>query len=250
MTFIRIEAADPRELRDRRRRRPSSFAAWSASIGLHALMVLALFGSASGRLIAMEGADDHQSAIAIAMVPAASLNSAPPPSATEALRPLLAKYGSDQPPVDLPTDTDHAAMRQLLARLGTAAPSALSSSANAAAAPSAPPSAEAASEGRGKRGRGPNSDTSGATGGLWAVIEPCWTRLAVASPVPVVLEIRLDARGKLSTPPRILRDGDPALTETQLRAEANALAAVAACLPQGDLRFSARLYRLEFRPTG
>lgn len=87
----------------------------------------------------------------------------------------------------------------------------------------------------------------GSAGGLWGSVQPCWQRLAPPRSAPVILEIQLDAAGKLREAPRILRSPGP-VDETRLRAEAAALSALAACLPRNDLSFAGRTHRLEFLP--
>jgi hypothetical protein len=80
------------------------------------------------------------------------------------------------------------------------------------------------------RADNPTKASSGA-GSLWGFLEPCWKKLPGRSVVPVTLEIALDARGMISTPPRIVRPSNAAPTEARLIAEARALAALGGCLP-------------------
>ncbi|HLZ77170.1 hypothetical protein [Phenylobacterium sp.] len=222
--------------------------AGSISVVLHLLAAVALLGTASGQLLADEGAPAAAGGLppmAVSVVSASSLRA--PSTTRDGLRPLFAKYGADQPPVQIADDPHRSAMSRLLGQLqgAEAGQSATSSTAGAGKAPSIAPVENRSASARG-RGHGSDAGAPGSTGGLWGAVEPCWTRLAGASSVPVTLEVTLDARGRLSTPPRILREAGPA-NEARLRAEANALAALAACLPEGDVRFSGRLYRLEFQ---
>jgi len=87
------------------------------------------------------------------------------------------------------------------------------------------------------------------TGNLWGAVEPCWRNLGYRGQVSVTLEVTLDARGGLRGPPRVVRATSAVLTESRLRSEANALGALAACMPRGDLRFASASYRLEFPAT-
>ena len=85
------------------------------------------------------------------------------------------------------------------------------------------------------------------TGTLWGAIEPCWRNLGLKGQVAVRLEVVVDGRGALQGPPKVLRDASALLTEPRLKSEANALAALAACLPRGGAR--AGRYELEFPAT-
>lgn len=80
--------------------------------------------------------------------------------------------------------------------------------------------------------------------GLWGQVEPCWRRLPRRSRVPVLLEVKLNADGRLAAPPRIVRPGNGRPDEQRLLAEAQAMAALQACLPyRAGL---AGVYRLGF----
>lgn len=84
------------------------------------------------------------------------------------------------------------------------------------------------------------------TGQLWGRIEPCWRNLGLRTRVSVKLEVKLDRFGQLRTPPKVLRSNAAILDEPRLKAEDGALAAVAACLPRGDLTFAGKIYTIEF----
>ncbi len=78
--------------------------------------------------------------------------------------------------------------------------------------------------------RGPGSAAS--TGdGLWGQIAPCWGRLPQVATVPVTLEITLNTKGQIATPPKIIRPGKTTPSDERLISEARALAAVSACMP-------------------
>jgi hypothetical protein len=223
-------------------RRRRSLAAAASAIA-HLGLLAALLGSASGQIIA---GDDGPGAAAmvVRVVAASSLRPVGEEPASQTLRPLFARFGSGQPPVTVDPKPRRAEMERLLDRLQPMG-----------AAPTAPPprlpdradivSPEPAD---GRRAEGQTPGRPGSTGGLWGSIEPCWTRLAGENPARITLEISLDARGRLSGPPKILRFDGPA-NEVRVRAEANALAALSACLAEGDVRFGGRVYRLEFQPS-
>ncbi|MDR3509241.1 MAG: hypothetical protein P4L64_15210 [Caulobacteraceae bacterium] len=101
--------------------------------------------------------------------------------------------------------------------------------------------------GAAKSATGPGSASS--TGNdLWGQIAPCWGRLPQVSTVPVTLEITLNAKGLIATPPKIVRPGSGAPDERRLISEARALAAVTACVPyHGDaLAGNAGVFRVDF----
>lgn len=75
------------------------------------------------------------------------------------------------------------------------------------------------------------SGSAASSGSLWGQIKPCWDQLPPVSTVPVTLQIDLDARGMIATPPKIVRTGGGAPDERQLISEARALAAITACVP-------------------
>ena len=81
------------------------------------------------------------------------------------------------------------------------------------------------------------------TGTLWG--EPCWRDLRGQEAVS--LEVVVDGRGALQGPHKVMRDASARLTEPRLKSEANALAALSACLPRGGAR--AGRYELAFPAT-
>jgi hypothetical protein len=65
----------------------------------------------------------------------------------------------------------------------------------------------------------------------------------------VTIEVSLDATGSLRGPPRVMRDAAALLSDPRLKSEANALMALSACMPRGDLGLAGKSYRLEFPAT-
>ena len=72
---------------------------------------------------------------------------------------------------------------------------------------------------------------SAGAGGLWGFLEPCWRKLPGRSTVSVSLEVTLNSRGTISTPPRIVRPSNTPPDEARLVAEARAIEALSHCLP-------------------
>ena len=79
------------------------------------------------------------------------------------------------------------------------------------------------------------------------MVEPCWRNLGFRGQEAVSLEVVVDGRGALQGPPKVVRDITARLTEPRLKSEANALAALSACLPRGGAR--AGRYELAFPAT-
>jgi hypothetical protein len=87
------------------------------------------------------------------------------------------------------------------------------------------------------------------TGELWGAIAPCWRNLGFKGQVAVTIDITLDGKGQFRGPPRIVRSSAALLSEPRLKSEANALSALAACLPRANARIAGAQYRLEFPGT-
>lgn len=64
---------------------------------------------------------------------------------------------------------------------------------------------------------------------LWNAIAPCWNRIANSATLPATLKITFDGNGGLALPPEIERDPDAPITDQSLKAEAQALQALAEC---------------------
>jgi hypothetical protein len=166
--------------------------------------------------------------------------------------PLIAENGSDAPPIMLPPKTEGSHLAALMQRLQADAmrpwaqpadtPRRSAERIATAAAPLADPG-EA-----GTASPGATSGPPGSTGALWGKVEPCWRNLAARAAVPVTLEIAVDRTGGVSTPPKVIRGPDATIDERRLRSEALAVTALAGCMPRGDLRFSGRVFRLDFAP--
>lgn len=92
-----------------------------------------------------------------------------------------------------------------------------------------------------------NAD-SASTGALWGRISPCWDRLAHRGPHLIVVEVAFDQDGRLLRPPAILRPPGN-ISESLLRAEERALAALASCLPAIDPARAAKVFQVEFGPS-
>lgn len=71
--------------------------------------------------------------------------------------------------------------------------------------------------------------------GLWAQLEPCWRQIPGSSAVPVMLEVRLDGRGLVTSPPIVLRPTVFEHDEQRRLAVARALAAITGCGPYKSL---------------
>ena len=239
------------------RRRRQCISSLTGSVVFHVVAFVWVFGSSSGDLISHGGAPGSEGPIiSVSLVRPAHTVSARSDAGGE-LAPLFAKYRAapEAKPIPMSTGPRSDRFANLFARLVNRAPSEVAqhdrddSEARARPADATPSAAPSQSvSGQEAAGGDPNAG-SVSTGALWGRIEPCWRKSAGAAPVPVTLEVAIDARGQLSKPPRILRGENARLDELRLASEARALAALSACLPRGDLRFAGAVYRLEFQPT-
>ncbi len=163
---------------------------------------------------------------------------------SEGLQPLFARFDTGAPPVTRnPEPTGD--LDKLFRRLDSAAPRPTQAKQEPAETVTAetdtrPPGPEARTEG---------AEAAIGGGGLWGVVAPCWKSLASRSTVAVTLEIALDVRGDVSTPPQIVRPPGAVVNEQRLQAEARALAALSTCMARHQPRFGGQVYRLQFRPT-
>lgn len=241
------------------RPRPVRRVRWGAigvSLLVHAAVGVALLGSASGRFVGADGPGVDQGVMAVTLVARASAPDAstPDPSAGR-LALLLARSDTGAPPEYLaPAQPQPGRMDQLLERVRRQEGPTRQPPADT---PRAQPPAETLDTGTadrsltaaGARATGEQAAAQpGGGGGLWGLVAPCWRRVSGGTKVWVILEVTLDARGRVGKPPRIVRAASSAVDEARLRAEAQALAALAACAPQSDLRLANRTYRLEFMP--
>lgn len=242
--------------RDRARTRRRALAAAGSAV-FHGLVLLAMFGSASGDIVSGAAGGGPQGPVfEVALVGPPASAAASSQSASEAeLQPLFAKFrvAPADNAVFLSTgaNRDFASMAERLR--GAEPPSQRTAQRGNQAQDRAP--REVAEEDSdldtgGRRAdrpaEGPLGASSGSTGSLWGRIAPCWRDIAGSARTPVTLEVSLDATGKLALPPKILRAQGARMDEPRLTAEAKALAALAACLPRNDLRFAGQVHRLEF----
>jgi len=243
--------------------RTRRMAVLAGSVAFHLLIFALVFGSASGALVSAAGGGGPQGpVIEVSLVGPSALREAPSQAAGGGgLRPLFAKYRAATDGIAVPVSEDRpsSALSRMAERLGAANSNTTSDKAVQAtkrdgeqrspkrayefAARVANPSPAAA-----RASTGQTTVGAASTGELWGRIEPCWRNLSLHADRAVTLEVSLDGAGGLAHPPQVVRPVDALLDEQRLRAEARALAAVAACLPRGDLRFAGRSYRLEFQP--
>lgn len=237
-------------------------AALAGSLTFHLLFFLLAFGTASGGLMSAAGASGGPTGpvftVTVVRMPPTTGSQRP---AASGLQPLFAKLrvaaGGTPLPFKLgehPSDIG-SLVEQVRSQQPTRAPPETVGAERQAADqgsrhPSPRPLSRSLSDEDALRDAdGDATAANPSTGKLWGAIEPCWRNLGARGRVRVVLEVVLDSTGDLRTPPRVIRDPAALVSEPRLQAEANALAAVAACAPRGDLRFGGRTYRLEFPAT-
>jgi len=239
-----------------RRRRLRRAGAVVTSLAIHAAIFVVAFSGASGALVSAGGAGGAPTGpvFTVTVVSTPQLSSVPRTS-DAGLKPLFAKFrlaNGEAVVVDRRKASSDVASLIETVQKAQARPQAISSShgIQVADARGSPRPSQATAP----IGEGANADQadpgqvrgSASTGKLWGAIEPCWRNLGARGRVPVTLEVALDGTGDLRTPPKVIRSNTALLNEPRLQAEASALAAVAACVPRGDLRFSGKVYRLEF----
>lgn len=226
--------------------------AWAtaASLLFHLVVAFAIFGTASGDLVsggavsggAVSGGDSGP-AISVTLV---GSDLQPPSQASVSALSVKVRHDVSTSPLVAAAATEDRQMARLLNGFR----------AKAAHEP-VPESRTPANGATGRRTdglaeidrdiRGPEAPAA-STGGLWGQVAPCWRTLPVAARAPVSLEIILDSAGALRRPPRIIRPSNEPVSEARLKAEAQALAALSACMPRHDLRFAGGVYRLDFGP--
>lgn len=251
---IADEAGSRQGRRARNRRRGGALA---ASVAIHAAMGLTLLGAASGRPVGADGPGVEQGVMAVTLVNRrASEPDVQAETAAGRLRPLLARFDNGVAPEHLdttapptPSSRLNRLLEQLQQRQRPPPPQRLPAPSDRLTPEPRDGDDERSAQAAGLKASGREGAAQpGAGGGLWGLVSPCWDRIGGTSRVRVTLEVALDGRGRISKPPRIIRAGSDAADEPRLRAEAQALAALAACAPQADWRLANRVYRLEFNP--
>jgi hypothetical protein len=242
--------------RSLRLRRASAVA---GSLAVHLVLFVLVFSAASGNLVSAAGVSGGLAGpmFTVTVVRLAPRTNGQRRQASD-LQPLFAKLRVAKAGEALPfTPGEHASdVASLVARIRTqetlaAAPEKPRPERQADAQGSRLPSPNPLSKSeRSTDGEQHDADGEAAgsmsTGKLWGAIEPCWRNLGARGRVPVVLEVALDNTGDLRTPPRVIRSTTALINEPRLQAEASALAAIAACVPRGDLKLGGKTYRLEF----
>jgi hypothetical protein len=218
--------------------------AWISAISGHVLLAFLLIAPSKGALLtglSQSGQDAGGAAeMTVQLVRARDVLTAEVLQKSGDLQPLFAKYDNGLAPVSTTSDPK-SDLNKLFQRVAAAEPSPRRGVPEEAdgSGDERLPQADA---GDGQTGK----PVATGGGGLWGVVAPCWESMAHKAAVPVTLDITLDARGRVTSPPTIIRPQGANLTEGRLRAESLALAALSACLARGDPRFGGRVYRLRF----
>ncbi|MFT4252063.1 MAG: hypothetical protein QM608_06235 [Caulobacter sp.] len=240
-----IFASNARPSRNRARRDTLAIA---ASVGLHALLLQAIFGLPGGELAAAGGGEAEAPVEPYVALELSGRVGAEQPDAAQTqsaqIAQLLAKLRQTDPAVAIPVPQDqpHASARSLLEAV------------EHARSERSRGDASGLGQGKGQRddgGQGAGRDREGQTakpsagprssaaingkgagaGGLFGFVEPCWQKLPGRSIVAVKLEVTLDSRGLIASPPKILRPDNAPPSNARLIAEARAIAALSGCLP-------------------
>jgi hypothetical protein len=234
--------ADPTRRRVSRRR---SAAGWTASVLLHAgLASLALGAMGLGAAPAGAPSGGDTGDMTVMLVSPKALDLPPMQPVSGRLEPLFANLDTGAPPIERASQPS-GDLDRLFQRLQNDDP------ARTDRAPEDRLLREAASvtASQGRDGDDAGTDDQGKSGGdLWGLIGPCWKSLAQRSAAPVTLEVVVNMKGGVTTPPQIIRGPKTVVDERQLRSEARALSALSTCMGQGDPKFGGRTYRLNFLP--
>lgn len=230
-----------------RRSRRRRALATTASIALHALALVSIFGSAAGGPITSGGAGGPSGPVfSVSLVDMPDAQATPAQEAGGELQPLFARFkvapaenavplAQGQASRDFAALTDRLRSREPLRPPAQSARRATSE--------------DGASDGReGRRAHDGAAGDNAASGALWGRIAPCWRNIPSRTRVLVTLDVTLEAGGGIARPPRIIRPDGISPDEERLAAEAAALSALAACLPRNDVRLGGASYRLEFAP--
>jgi len=247
--------------RVQRRRKARQGATFAASALFHVVLFFVGFSRAAGDLVSAgdAGGGPQGPVFAVSLVRLQA-----PTAEAEALaqaHPLLIKLrpslATDGIPV--PTAAEPDRLSALAERLGSqdrqaAAPDRRPEADRVQPQGSYIPDAVRLSDAHSRKARtdlGTDGETSNAasTGALWGAMAPCWRNLGFRGQVAVTIEVSLNARGSLSGPPRVMRATTALLSDPRLKSEANALMALTACMPKGDLELAGKSYRLEFPAT-
>jgi len=246
-----------------RRRRARRAATFAASGVFHVGLFLVAFSGAAGDLVSAgdAGGGPTGPVFAVSLVRLQSPASAPEAEASAELRPLLMKLRNTRATegIPVPTGSQSSQFAALADRLTAREQPAGGSRRRLPAERVQPqgsytPDDQRLSDARSRKARtatGADGETLSAasTGALWGAIEPCWRNMGFRGQVPVVIDVALDGRGGLRRPPTVVRSTSALLSEVRLKSEANALAALAACMPRGEARVAGSSFRLEFPAT-
>lgn len=250
MTTLQDLPAAPSRTSRRRRK----LGAAAASIVLHAALVAALLGSASGAVrfrTAPAGGEADAVVISLAGLrggghPTAAAH--PAPSALDRMMKRLQAEIPADASRPRPSEADRADRRADLDQLagkdqGPGAGKGQTERGGTGASEAANDSSVARRAGASRA----NGADSGAAGSLWAQVEPCWLKGGGRGSLPVTLIVRLNAQGTLVSAPTIVRPTGAALGADRYVAELRAIQAVASCLPYKAGHSSAGgAFRLDF----
>ena len=247
----------------RKRRQRERATATAASLLIHAAILVFVTASLGGAVVS-GGAGTPGGDVAAVYVSLSGLKGGGQPKAAHSTAELVAlfhKVREQQSPIAIDTakpqpktdleklfnaiDREHAPKDAPAKRAGQSETDRGGSGASATGAKTPAPDKQGR-PGAVKTADGPGAAPSSGT--LWGQIAPCWNRMPGVSTVPVTLEIKLNGRGLIAVPPRILRPEAAAPDERRLLSEARALAAVTACVPYhgADMGGGKGVFRVEF----
>lgn len=248
----------------RRRRLRDRIVAVVSSLAFHALVFILAFGTLKGAVVTGGGGGAPDSEVRAISISLAGLHTGhhPPGQAqsADALKLLFTKIRNEQSALAV-TDRKPTPESQEQKLFDVIDPQTQASTANAAGqsdldkggrgasadGAKADTAQRSASHSSAKQIAGPGAD--GSAGDLWGQIAPCWAHMPQVSTVPVTLEIAINDKGLVATPPKIIRPDTAAADPGRLVSEARALGAVTACVPyETPVRGGLRVFRVNFVP--
>jgi hypothetical protein len=194
----------------------------TASVGLHALLLLSLIPQGKsgfstggqGGSYQGEGEGLNLDLMASALSDAQALEIRQPEPET------LAALDTPERLDDLATPTEAEAITDVVPDMPSISQRELAQNATAQ-----PAQASAARQG----GEGEGGTSSGTFDELWAAIAPCWRRIADNETLPVNLTVTFAGNGMLAKPPEIVRLAEDASNAKALRSESLAITALSEC---------------------
>lgn len=241
-------------------RPPRNAAALLASVVVHVVIFTLLFAKASGSLMSSTAASGGPTgpafnAILVRLETGPTTAQAAPPTGAQQALQMRIRVENDSRGIPMEAKTSQSRFAALVDRLTstdrtdpshTLSPRPARVEPQGTRAPRDSPLLRTMKANSHEAENAQGDAVANSTGRLWGAMEPCWRNLSFRGQLPVTLEVDIAQTGRLASPPRVVRSDDALLSEARLRSEANALAALAACLPRRSIQMARTKYMLSF----